>query len=47
MFYKNIRRQEQLDGSLGPPTNRWNLLVEVWQMLKELLEKQEKELTLN
>ena len=45
MFYKKVRRQDQPDGSLGAPTNHWNLLVEVWYMLRELLKKQEKELT--
>lgn len=38
MFYKNVRRQDQPDGSVGPPTNHWKLLTEVWFMLKELLE---------
>ena len=40
-YYKDISRVGQPDGSFGPPTNIWKLLVEVWKMLKELLERKQ------
>ena len=42
-FDKKISRVEMPAGKLGPPTNEAHRQMEIWLMLKELIEKQKGE----